>query len=166
MNTRNIVQKANARMELLRQVASFGTSAEELKNIYILYIRSLLEQSATVWHSSLSQENIDDLERVQKSALKVIFQEKYKGYKKSLNLFDLSTLSERRDQLCLSFAQKCAKNPKTKDMFPLKNKSHIMETRKHEKYLVQHANTERLKNSSIIFMQNMLNEHERQKQET
>ena len=38
LNTRNIVQKANARMELLRQVASFGTSAVELKkHIYSIY---------------------------------------------------------------------------------------------------------------------------------
>ena len=64
-------------MQLLRKVASFGTSWEELKNIYFLYIRSLLEQSATVWHSSLTEENRNDLERVQKTALKIILGEKY-----------------------------------------------------------------------------------------
>ena len=47
-NTANIVKKANARMELLRKVASFGTSIDELKNIYILFVRSQLEQSALV----------------------------------------------------------------------------------------------------------------------
>ena len=31
MNTANLVKKANARMELLRKVASFGTSQDELK---------------------------------------------------------------------------------------------------------------------------------------
>ena len=51
LNTAAIVRKANARMQLLRKVASFGTSADELKDIYILYIRSILEKSATVWHS-------------------------------------------------------------------------------------------------------------------
>ena len=79
-NTSNIVQKANARMQLLRKVASFGTSVEELKNIYILFIRSQLEHSATVWHSSLTQENKNDLERVQKSAMKIILGEKYKSH--------------------------------------------------------------------------------------
>ena len=62
LNVSTIVKKANARMELLRRVASFGTPAEDLKIIYTLFIRSLLEQSATVWHSSLTQENITDLE--------------------------------------------------------------------------------------------------------
>ena len=57
LNTAELVRKANARMELLRKVASFGTGIEDLKNIYILYVRSLLEQSATVWHSSLTEES-------------------------------------------------------------------------------------------------------------
>ena len=44
-------------------------------------------------------------------------------------------------------------------MFPENLKKHEMETRKSEKYLVQHANTERLKISSIIYMQHQLNDH-------
>jgi hypothetical protein len=72
LNTKNIVKKANARMELLRRVASFGTPVEDMKNVYFLFIRSLLEQSATVWHSSLTEENSADLERVQKCATRII----------------------------------------------------------------------------------------------
>ena len=121
-------------------------------------IRSL-EQSATVWHSRLTEENSNDLERVQKSAMKVIFKEKYSGYEKSLDKLDLPTLAERREQLCLSFAQKCVKDKKTQDMFPLNDKKNI-NTRHTEKYKVQNAHTERLKTSSIIYMQNMLNLHE------
>ena len=64
-NTHNIVKKANGRMELLRKISLFGASWDEMKNIYILYIRSLLEQSSTVWNSGLTKENIQDLERVQ-----------------------------------------------------------------------------------------------------
>ena len=88
-NTAHIVKKANARMELLRKVASFGTSIAELKNIYILFVRSQLEHSATVWHSSLTEDNRNDLERVQKSALKTILKEKYKSYYQALNVLDI-----------------------------------------------------------------------------
>ena len=160
LNTAMIVKKANARMELLRRVVSFGTPVEDLKTIYMLFIRSLLEQSATVWHSSLTEENVNDLERVQKSALKIILQEKYKTYKQALAQLGLESLSERREQLCLNFAEKCLKNQKTKDIFPLNPKSHQMGTRKQEKFQVQHANTGRLKNSAIIYMQNLLNKKE------
>ena len=109
LNTAEIVKKSNARMELLRRVAGFGTSIADLKNIYILFVRSQLEQSAVVWHSSLTQENISDLERVQKSAIKIIMGNDYRSYKKSLHFLELDTLQERRKQLCLKFAKRCLK---------------------------------------------------------
>ena len=121
-NTSKIVKNANARMELLRKVASFGTDIDDLKTVYILYIRSILEQSATVWHSSLTQENVSDLERVQRSALKVILQDKYQGYERSLEQLGLESLSSRREQMCLASALKCTKNNKVKHMFPLSQK--------------------------------------------
>ena len=83
-------------MELLRRVASFGTSSEDLKTIYYLFVRSQLEQSSVVWHSSLTEENKTDLERVQKSAVKIIMGENYKSYNKSLQYLDMETLDERR----------------------------------------------------------------------
>ena len=61
LNTSNLIKKANARMEILRKVAAFGASIDDKKQIYIMYVRSLLEQSATVWHSSLSAQNRRDL---------------------------------------------------------------------------------------------------------
>ena len=74
--------------------------------IYILYIRSLLEQSCTVWHSGLTAENSEDLERVQKSSLKIILKEKFQSYEHALSLLDLDSLAERREILCLQFAKK------------------------------------------------------------
>ena len=71
-NTEYVVKKANLRMQLLRKVADFTTSTEEKKNIYVLFVRSILEQSCVVWHSSLTEDNSNDLERVQKSAVRII----------------------------------------------------------------------------------------------
>ena len=82
LNTQNLVKKANARMALLRKVASFGAPLEDLKTIYVLFIRSILEQSATVWHSSLSEENIKDLERVYKSAVRMILKKSTRDIRK------------------------------------------------------------------------------------
>ena len=157
-NTRNIVNKANARMQLLRKVASFGVPEEELKNVYILFVRSLLEQSAVVWHSSLTLENITDLERVQKSAMKVILGDKFVSYKTSLEKLEIETLQDRREQLCLNFAKSCIKNPKFSDMFPENAKTHTMELRNPEVFQVKHANTERFRKSAIIYMQHLLND--------
>ena len=46
-------------------------------------------------------------------------------------------------------------------MFPISIKMHQMETRNPDKYQVQYANTERLKKSAVIYMQNLLNENEK-----
>ena len=151
-------------MELLRRVAEFGTPVEDMKEIYILFIRSILEQSATVWHSSLTQDNIEDLERVQKSATKLMLSTSEMSYKTRLAILGLETLSARREALCLNFALKCTKSDKVSHMFPLNKKEHAMETRLEDKFKVQFANTTRLKNSSIIYMQKLLNENEKKNQ--
>ena len=161
LNTTELVKKANARMELIRRLAEFNIPVEDLKNIYILFIRSILEQSATVWHSSLTQENSNDPERIQKSATKIILKQGDMPYKKRLAKLGLETLSNRREYLCLSFAQKCVKNKRTEHMFPKNTKQHEMKTRHEEKYRVSFANTNRMKNSPIIYMQKLLNANEK-----
>ena len=69
--------------------SSFGTSIKELKNIYILFVRSQLEHSATVWHSSLIEDNRNNFDRVQKSAVKIILGDKYKHYQQALEYLNI-----------------------------------------------------------------------------
>ena len=63
-------------MQLLHRAAKFTNNTRDLKMIYMLQIRSKIEQSAVVWHSSLTKKNKRDLERVQKSALKIILKDR------------------------------------------------------------------------------------------
>ena len=121
------------------------------------YIRSLLEQSSTVWHNSLTVQHSNDLERVQKVALKIILKDRYKRYENALATLELESLATRRENLCLIFAHKCLKNPKMKYLFPPNNKTHEMKTRECEDCYVNHTNTTRLQRSPIIYMQNLLN---------
>ena len=144
-------------MEILRKVASFGASVEDMREIYYLFVRSQLEQSAVVWHSSLTEEDKANLERVQKSALKIMMRGKYISYEQALADLGILSLDERRENLCLNFARKCLKNDKSKHMFPMNEKEHEMKTRNHEIYKVQHANTGRLQKSPLIYMQKLLN---------
>ena len=117
-NTRFLVTRANARMRLLHKLVDFGVPIDDLVNIYVLYIRSILEQSCQVWHSSLTLEQFHDLERVQKNALKIILQEDYETYSNALSVTGLSPLFERRSSLSLKFAKSCVKNNQTKYIFP------------------------------------------------
>ena len=98
------------------------------------------------------------MERVQKRAVRIIVGGiHYENYEACLIKAGLESLENRRKNLCNKFADKCIKNEKTKTMFPLREKAHKMIAREEEKFAVNFANTERLKNSSIPYMQNELN---------
>ena len=55
-NTDELTKKCYKRMQLLNAAAAFTSHRIDLKNIYLTYIRSIVEQSAVVWHSSLSKK--------------------------------------------------------------------------------------------------------------
>ena len=114
-------------------------------------------------HSSITVENREDLERVQKTVLKIILGLRYKSYQNALDILELETLEKRREKLCLNFARKASKHPKCKNMFPFNEKIHKMKTRRPSKFKVLNANTERMKKSQLIFMQTLLNKNELRK---
>ena len=79
-NTTELVKNSYARMTILRKLNKFAVSTEDLVNIYVLFIRSRLEYSAAVWHSSITQGEQIELERVQMLDLRLILQGEYKNY--------------------------------------------------------------------------------------
>ena len=153
-----IIKKVNARMQLLRSVYSFGATTSEMVHLWTVFCRSVLEQSCVVWHSSLTQENEEDLERTQKTFSKMILKDKYVNYENALMFLNLESLKTRRQFLCEKFANNGIKYNKLADLIPENKQNHKMEKRKREKYEVQFANTNRLKNSSIINIQFRSNE--------
>ena len=108
-NTDSIVKETNKRMQLLHKASRFTSNVSDLKQIYMLQIRSKLDQSAVVWHSSLTNKNRRDLERVQKSAVKVILGQRYTSYDEGLKSLRLQSLEERREAMCLKFAKQSLK---------------------------------------------------------
>ena len=129
----------------------------------MLQIRSKLDQSAVVWHSSLSQKNRNDLERIQKSAVRCILGNNYKGYDDALEKLGLVTLEERREQMCLKFAKQCLKLDKMKCLFAKNQSYHAMQKRYPEYYKVFRAQTERFRKSAIRSMIKLLNDCQRKK---
>ena len=75
-NCQHIIRKLNARMQLLRSVFSFG---------------------AIIWHNFVTNENVDNLERTQKSFTKMLLREKYK---KSFLFLNIENFHSRRASLC------------------------------------------------------------------
>ena len=42
LNTATIVKKANQRLEILRRLSAFSPPVKDLKEVYILFVRSIL----------------------------------------------------------------------------------------------------------------------------
>ena len=118
-NTRELCRKAYARITMITTLKYVGVCQEDLINIYILYIRSLLDYCSVVWHSSLTVDQCQKLESVQKLCLKIILGDEYEGYEKALLLSGFEKLSIRREQKCLKFGLKSLLHPVHSAMFPV-----------------------------------------------
>ena len=127
------------RMGILKHLYEFNLPKAQLIQIYILYIRSVTEQSSVVWSSSITEEESNSLERTQKVALKIIYRHEYTSYEHALNLSKLESLVKRREKLLYKFALKTLKNPKTSHMIRVNKPNRML--RKQEKYKVDHART-------------------------
>ena len=92
-----VVERCNKKLWFLRRLKSLGASEEDLLDLYVKHVRSILEYAAPVWHSSLKGEDRLKLERVQKSALHIIIGEKYQSYRTALKL--TGTITPSRDIL-------------------------------------------------------------------
>ena len=161
-NSDELTRKAYTRMIIIKKLVQFDMPLEELVEIYTLYIRSVVEQCAVVWHSSITKGEQRDIERTQKVALRVILGDRYSTYQEALKMTGLETLAARRTKLCLNFARKCVKSDKTSWMFPI-NENEV-DTRHHEQFHVTKARTDRLAKSSIPYMQRLLNVNYKTKQ--
>ena len=160
-NTDRLVNKGYCRMTILRKLYGLKVPIKDLITIYVAYIRSLLELSCVVWHSSLTEKDSDKLERVQKVGLRIILKDGYVSYEKALQITGLYTLKCRHEMLCLNFAWSALKSTLSQSMFPRKKSDyHAQTARNRETFLVQKARTDRLQKSAIPCMQRLLNKHD------
>ena len=155
-NCQAICQKAYSRMSMITKLKYVGVSKEDLIEIYILFIRSVVEYCAVAFHSTLTQEQSRKLEKIQKTCLKVILGEMYIDYTSALEMSGLETLSARRQARCLDFALKCVKHKRNQRLFPLNKKSSKYFMRDNEVFQVNFARTEDYRRSAISYCQDFL----------
>ena len=158
-NCQEICRKAFSRISMITKLKYVGTCQEDLVDIYVLFIRSVAEYCSVSFHSSLTQEQRRKLEGIQRTCLKVILGEKYKGYQLALQTLGLESLEDRRERRCLDFALKCLKHPRNQNLFPINENNNNHDVREHEKFKVNFARTSAYKNSAIPYCQRLLNSH-------
>ena len=149
---KNTKAKGNGRLWFLRRLKLLGANEETMIEIYKLFCRSVLEYCAPVWAGALTKANSEDLERVQKNAIKIIFGASYVDYEDFLDQINEQTLDERRNQLCLHFAESCLMNEKFSTWF-----QKGMNTRSGSYFLEPSAKTKRYRDSAIPHLTRLLN---------
>ena len=141
---------------IFRRLKKLGADQEDLIDVYIKQVRSLLEYAVPVWHPSLTGEDRLELERIQKSAFCIILGDQYRSYNSSLKTLQMDTLYSRRTKLCKKFARKAAKNVKFSQWFK-PSKILPFSRRKRSKYHEVYSRTVRYQKSPISFLTNTLN---------
>ena len=162
-NTREICKRAYARITMLTKLKYAGVSEEDLITVFILYIRSLLEYCSVVWHSTLTAEMSNSIERVQKLCLKIILGEAYDGYDIALKTCGLQSLSSRREDRCLKYGFKSPVHSKKIPVNP-HVKDNTLDIRNSECFTVNLAKTDSYRMSAIPYIQRLLNEYVKSQQ--
>ena len=102
---------------VLRHLKLAGFSQTELATVYRTVVRPVLDYCAVIYHPMLTDEQDQQVERLQAQALKNIY-----GYKDSYEIMrekaGVTTHRERRIALCDKFAEKAAQNPRFQAWFP------------------------------------------------
>ena len=125
--------------------------------VYTLQIRSGMEYCVPAWNSSLTEDDKTEIERVQKTALKIILGEKYIDYETSLSVCQLQSLEERRKDLCKTFALKCTQNKNHQKLFKRNLNQNLHYPTKYEIPFCRH---DRYKKSPIPYLIDLLNQEE------
>ena len=99
-----VVAKASKRLHILHVLKRGGVPPADLLKVYFALIRSVLEYCCPVWRNALPVKLSDNIERVQKRALRNIFPALH--HQEALATNGCVSLHTRRMELCSKFFTK------------------------------------------------------------
>ena len=111
LHVEHIVCKASKILFFLRVLKRSGLGGSSLIQVYITCIRPVLEYACQVWNLNSPDYLKEEIERIQKRALRIICPDL--SYRKALEVHEISLLSQRRNNLCKSYFKKLL-NPENK----------------------------------------------------
>ena len=139
----SIVTKASKHLLILWVLHWGGIEITDLVTICTALIRSLVEYCCVVWHHALPSCLSQELERIQKCALKIIVPALF--YSEALEFLNLTTLDERRNELCVKTVEQISRGgPLVKHLPMTSQHMHHYQTRGANKYILPKCRTERL----------------------
>jgi hypothetical protein len=143
-----LCKKAAQRMYFLILLKRAGIPTDDIAQVYMSTIRSLLEYACVIWHPGLTQKESNMLEDIQKRAMRIIYPQH--SYTEALNEGSLELLSVRRNNQCQNFFHDIQK-PDHALYHHLPPERPIRNLRAQRRYEPPRARTNRLKKSPINY---------------
>ena len=108
----NIVAKSSKRIYLLVQLKRAKVAIQDILQFYTVCIRPILEYASTVFHYSLPKYLSDEIERVQKRVLRIVYRNLH--YEDALMEAGMESLYARRQTACNKLFNQILNNPNHK----------------------------------------------------
>ena len=130
----------------------------DLVTIYTMYIRPLLEFAVPVWASSITCQQADSIERVQKRALRIIAWPNVLPYTDLLHDLNVTSLKDRRSELVGAFARSLLQSKRHRHLLPQIRKITTGRSLRNAHHLeIPRTRTTRYKQSPIPYFVQLLN---------
>ena len=131
-----------------------------LLTVYQTVIRPFVEYCSIIYHPLIPNYLADQLESVQKLAIKTIYGSS-NSYKEMVQNGSLELLSDRREAKCLAFALKASRSARfgTKWFKEAATVNRAVRTTTRNKYVERFARTERMRGNPLLYMTRALNKH-------
>ena len=126
----------------------------ELVKAYTVIVRPVAEYCSVVFHSMMTAQQDEQIERLQSTALRYIYGYGL-SYSKMREMSGLATLRSRRIEACDKFAAKCAASDRFGHWFPCTRTTR--KSRHTLPYREEYARCNRLMNSPLFYMRRRLN---------
>ena len=156
---KDITNRSLKKLWILIRFKALGATREQLLTVYTLRIRSTLEFACPVFHGSLTKDQSQRVEMIQKKAFAIILGQNYLSYENALITLSHERLDTRRESNCLNFALKCTKSDQHSSMFPI-NTNFRENMRYVKKFLEPSCRTSRHFMSPIPYMTRFLNKNQ------
>ena len=158
-NTEYLVKKAFKRMWLIRRLKALGASNSQLIDSLQKQVLSVLWLGAPAWFCMLTQQERQDIDRVAKVGLRIIFGETYSGFENMLRVAAMLRPTEQLFRMTSKFAVKSSKHPKFNHWFqPASAKTVNTRSSKNTQVFASiPTRTERYKKSPIPYITKLLN---------
>ena len=142
--------KASRPFYLLKQLKHAGIDHKSLILFYCACICSVLEYACQAFHTNLPAYLSDQIERVQKRVLRILFPEV--SYSKALEDAGLKTLFHRHEELCSSLFKQIVESDRHKlaGLLSACNDSERYDSRTRFMFSIRNVKTKRFRNTFIM----------------